>query len=123
MGGIYPGVHEAMGVSRTALDDMRLGDATLKQLRDYTACRRVLEEHLDEETVFDELCRLAMQSDDETTDAFAALTNEDEHLAQKLSIEVAGGPQFANIALGMLRDGWAEHQVRYALTTLGALDD
>lgn len=59
---------------RTELDNMRLGDVTTDQLQHYLACRRVMEEHLDEETVFDELCRLSRLADEETTDAFAWIT-------------------------------------------------
>ena len=56
---------------RTAVwDEMQLGDVSTDQLQHYLACRRVMEEHLDEESVFDELCRLSQQADDETSDVF-----------------------------------------------------
>ncbi len=61
---------------RTALDEVRLGDATTDQIAHYLACRRVMENHLDEESVFEELCRLAMQSDEETNDWFDRITRE-----------------------------------------------
>ncbi len=114
---------------RTALDETRLGDASTDQLQHYLACRRQLEEHLDEESVFDELCRLAMQSDEETCDWFDRITNERSQratfhdLAEKLVAEVSpvgdvAPDRLTRIALGMLEDGWAEHEVAYALGTL-----
>jgi hypothetical protein len=111
---------------RTALDDMKLGDVTTGQLGHYLACRRVMEEHLDEETVFDELCRLSRQADDETCDAFARITNGefDRRRAEKLVFTAVNTNVdthiLVQIAYGMLRDGWAEHQVEYALGTLDA---
>jgi hypothetical protein len=91
---------------RTALDDKRLGDVTTQQLQHYLACRRVMEEHLDEESVFDELVRLAAQADEETGDAFTRILTRVED-------------RVARIATGMLEDGWTEDQVRYAISTLG----
>jgi hypothetical protein len=103
---------------RTALDEMRLGDVSTNQLQHYLACRRRMEEHLDQETAFDELCRLWLQLDElcrlwlqldeETCDAFDRIAGEEGRLAR--------------IAAGMLSDGWSEDQVRYALSTLGRLD-
>jgi hypothetical protein len=113
---------------RTALDEVRLGDATTDQIQHYLACRRQLEEHLDEESVFDELCRLAMQADEETTDWFDRIAQNGNHSFQKAEKLAAGvspigdTPQdrLTRIALGMLEeDGWAEHEVAYALGTLG----
>lgn len=91
---------------RTELDNMRLGDVTTRQLNHYLACRRQLEEHLDEESVFDELCRLSLQADDETCDVFDRITRVEDRIVR--------------IAKGMLADGWTEDQVRYAIRTLGA---
>jgi hypothetical protein len=62
---------------RTALDDMRLGDVTTEQLQHYLACRRQLENRLDEETVFEEITRLSLQADEETQDAFDRISAED----------------------------------------------
>jgi len=103
---------------RTALDDMRLGDVTTEQLQHYLGCRRHLEQHLDEESVFDEIVRLAAQADDETTD-LVGFTNRCR--ARKLAHEATVGvdkERLAKIAFGMLRDGWSESQVAYALGTL-----
>lgn len=119
---------------RTALDDMRLGDVSTVQLQHYLASRRRLEEHLDEESVFDELCRLAMQADEETIDAFDRITqtavgvgNNSFLKAEKLAAQTASLSTFVGIprdrltriAKGMLEDGWTEDQVRYAIGTLG----
>ncbi len=111
---------------RTELDRTPLGKATTDQIQHYLACRRQLEEHLDEESVFDELCRLRMQSDEETCDWFDRITNSTRgwETAEKLAAEVSpigDIPQdrLVRIALGMLEeDGWAEHEVAYALGTL-----
>lgn len=108
---------------RTVLDGMPLGKATTDQIQHYLANRRVLEDHLDEETVFDELCRLNRQADEETTDAFARTSQSiDKRRAQQLAAEAPDNGiaerSIVQIAYGMLRDGWAENQVRYALTTL-----
>ncbi len=110
---------------RTALDLMRLGDVTTAQLNHYLACRRRMEEHLDEETVFDVLTRLARQADEETTDAFARIANRKSCL-RRACILAAATPDngvvertLARIAYGMLQDGWAESRVTYALGTLG----
>ena len=91
---------------RTELDNMRLGDVSTDRLQHYLACRRQLEEHLDEESVFDELCRLSRQADDETCDVFDEITRIEDRIAR--------------IARGMLADGWTADQVRYAIRTLGA---
>jgi methylphosphotriester-DNA--protein-cysteine methyltransferase len=115
---------------RTQLDEVRLGDATTDQIQHYLACRRRMEEHLDEESVFDELCRLAMQSDEETNDWFDRVTKacHADRLSDRRALQlvetmlpIGSIPQvrLARIALGMLEDGWAEHEVRYALGTLG----
>ena len=114
---------------RTALDEVKLGDATTDQIAHYLACRRQMEEHLDEESVFDELCRLAMQADEETNDWFGRITNpgasrDQGSIKEQVRKLVPGETNFPNadrlrrIALGMLSDGWKEHQVRYALGTL-----
>jgi hypothetical protein len=99
---------------RTELDSMRLGDVSTDRLQHYLACRRRMEEHLDEETVFDELCRLAMQSDEETNDWFNRIT--------KPGVQRVDQGRLTRIAAGMIEDGWAEHQVAYALATLGGID-
>jgi AraC-like DNA-binding protein len=121
---------------RTALDEMRLGDVNTDRLQHYLACRRQLEEHLDEESVFDELCRQAMQSDEETCDWFDRVTSvsasdafarDTLSQAQRLAAEATsttlsqvGQDRLARIANGMLSDGWPEHEVAFALGTLGA---
>jgi hypothetical protein len=123
---------------RTILDRTPMGKATTDQIQHYLACRRVVEEHLDEETVFEELCRLRMQADEETGDWFDRITNsmfdrsrsrpsqgKALNLAERLAAEVRpigsiSRSILAQIAYGMLRDGWAEHQIEYALGTLGA---
>jgi hypothetical protein len=89
---------------RTELDKMRLGDVTTERLQHYLACRRQLEEHLDEESVFDELCRLSRQADDETCDVF-----------DRIHVEARAD----RIRTAMLSDGWAEDEVEFALETLG----
>ena len=109
---------------RTQLDNMKLGDVTTEQLQHYLACRRRMEQHLDEETVFGVLCRLWHQRDEETCDLFDRITTGHSRLAQRLADEAAGTgvgqDRLASIALGMLGDGWADDEVRYALGTLGA---
>jgi hypothetical protein len=117
---------------RTALDNMRLGEVSTEQLRHALWCRIELE-RLDGETVAEELYRLALQACEETTDAFARITNLrfDKSRAERLASEAKAKvlPMgsidqriLTRIAYGMLRDGWAEHQVAYGLSTLGASD-
>jgi len=105
---------------RTALDDMRLGDVNTDQLAHYLACRRELEEHLDEESVFEELVRLARQADEETNDKFVRITTKAlaENLAVEATVTNVPKERLASIAFGMLCDGWTEDEVRYALGTL-----
>jgi hypothetical protein len=100
---------------RTQFDEMRLGDVNTDRLQHYLACRRQLEgsTHLDEESVFDELCRLSRQADDETQDVFDRV-----HVKAQLDPRKS---RFERIRAGMLSDGWAEHEVRYALGTLGTM--
>jgi hypothetical protein len=108
----------------TALGDMRADDLTVDQLQHYLVNRQFREGFKDEETVFDELVRLAKQADDETTDAFVRVSNEeaDDRRARKLAFDAVGcgAPErvLIEVAYGMLQDGWAESQVRYALGTL-----
>jgi hypothetical protein len=115
---------------RTALDHTPLGNVTTDQLQHYLACRRVLEEHLDEETVFEELCRLRLRADEETADWFDRLCNEDgadDRRARKLASDAVGTqsdgggmaePVLVEVARGMLQDGWDESQVRWAIDRL-----
>ena len=116
---------------RTEIDEKRLGDVSTAQLQHYLACRRQLEQHLDEESVFDELCRLSLQADDETCDVFDRITGGSTSttlgqigMAEKLVVEATGTgvglDRLTAIALGMLSDGWPEDQIRFALGTLGA---
>jgi hypothetical protein len=108
---------------RTEFDDMRLGDVTTWQIRHYLSNREAMEDHLDEESVFEEIRRLAMQSDEETSDWFDRITSGKHLTALGLAVEAEGcgltRDGLNSIALGMLEDGWAEVEVRFALGTLG----
>jgi hypothetical protein len=104
---------------RTALDEVKLGDATTDQIGHYLACRRQMENTLDEESVFDQLCRLSLQADDETADVFDRIHVK----AQPRDLGPCrdqGEGRLDRIRAGMLEDGWAEYQVTYGLSMLGA---
>jgi hypothetical protein len=109
-----------------ALGDMRGADMSIDQLQHYLVNRRTREQFKGEESVFDELVRLAAQADEETADVFGRIANEeaDDRRARKLATDVVGSGVdervLVKIAYGMLRDGWAESQVAFGLTTLGA---
>ena len=106
---------------RARLDHTWVGDLTTDQLQHVLACRRQMELHKNEESVFDELCRLRMQADENTEEWFDRITKRGyDRVAQQLADEATvnvSKETLRNIALGMLEDGWPEHKVRYALTT------
>jgi hypothetical protein len=108
------------------LGDMRARDMSPDQLGHYWVNRQLREQFKHEESVFEELVRLARQADRETTDEFIRLSFEDadDIRSRKLAFEAVGTGVdervLVTVAYGMLHeDGWAESEVRYALGTLG----